>query len=156
MYSEYDSFLEQVRYPLRLGCLDLSGWPVVVSLWYIWENGQLYCATQANARVVGYLEKNPSCGFEISNQSPPYCGVRGRAVAQILPERGPEILEKLLDRYLMGKDDRLVARLKKNIDQEVAVCLVPQQMTSWNFSKRMAKITLPFDQNDICPPNTAD
>ena len=97
-----ERYLAETRIPLRLSCLSDSGWPVVLSLWYLFEDGHLYCATPQTAKVVGYLTGEPRCAFEIASDLPPYCGVRGRALATIEQARGVEILERLLERYLGG------------------------------------------------------
>ncbi len=102
-------FLDRTRIPLRLACTTESGWPFVLSLWYVFQDGVLYCATQESARIVTYLRLNPQCAFEIAADLPPYCGARGRARAEIDPGRGPEILELLLERYLQDTDNPLSA-----------------------------------------------
>ena len=102
-----EQFLTEVQIPLRLSCMSNSGWPAVISLWYLYEEGNLYCATPEAAKVVAYLNEEPRCAFEIAADQPPYCGVRSRALATIEPERGLEILERLLERYLGGTDNAL-------------------------------------------------
>ena len=90
--SAVQQYLAEIQIPIRLSCLDESGWPVVLSLWYLFEDGMLYCATPQKAKVVAYLETEPRCAFEIASDQPPYCGLRGQALASIEPERGLEIL----------------------------------------------------------------
>ncbi len=89
------AYLEAVRIPLRLSCLTTSGWPIVLSLWYLHEAGRLYCATLATARVVEYLRREPRCGFEVGADQPPYCGVRGQARAEIDPALGQDAPARL-------------------------------------------------------------
>lgn len=150
MSNSIAHYLEQTVIPLRLGCVDLSGWSCVVSLWYLYENGLLYCATKDSAKVVEYLRKNPRCGFEVAGDMPPYCGVRGRATAEIIPEQGQAILEKLVVRYLGGTDTPLGQQLLANSENEVAIVLNPVQITHWNFSKRMKHENQSSSQK-VCP-----
>lgn len=130
-------YLTEARIPLRLSCVSDSGWPVVLSLWYLFEDDTLYCATPKRARVVNYLMRKPRCAFEVASDLPPYCGVRGRALATIEPERGVAILERLLERYLGGKDNALARQLLSRPQPEVAIRLAPLSYHTWNFTDRM-------------------
>lgn len=133
------TYLEETQIPLRLACVRESGWPVVLSLWYLYDAGALYCATPASARVVAYLTADPRCSFEVASDQPPYCGVRGRTRATIDQERGMEILERLLIRYVGGTDNPLARNLLGRPEPEVAIRLELERTVTWNFSKRMTK-----------------
>ena len=150
---EMKTYLESVRIPLRLACTTESGWPMAVSLWFKHQNGRLFCATQKSARVVSYLQNDPRCAFEISADLPPYCGVRGQAIASIDESIGVEILEQLLVRYLGGMDSSLARILIAKSDDEVAIILKPIKVYTWDFSSRMQDIILPYyDLTDkVCP-----
>ena len=78
-----EKYLQETKIPIRLSCVMESGWPAILSLWYLFEKGSLYCATPENAKVVSYLHAEPRCSFEVASVQPPYCGVRGRAIAVI-------------------------------------------------------------------------
>jgi len=136
----YAAYLNQARIPIRLSCRTGSGWPVVLSLWYIYRDGLLYCATDAGARVVKYLKNEPRCGYEIAADLPPYCGVRGQARARIDQDLGPEILEALLIRYLGGTENSLAEALLKDVDREVALVLEPVNCFQWDFTPRMESV----------------
>jgi hypothetical protein len=133
-----EQYLKEILIPLRLSCGSTSGWPVVLSLWYLYEDGDLFCATPQAARVVSYLEGESRCAFEVASDQPPYCGVRGRALASIQEDRGTEILERLLIRYLGGIDNNLAVQLLSRKEPEVAIRLKPISYHTWNFSDRMA------------------
>lgn len=138
--KEYQKFLENSRIPVRLACKTESGWPMILSLWFIYLDGSLYCATRKNARIVAYLLHNEQCAFEIAGDQPPYCGVRGQARATVDQTRGVEILERLLDRYLGDRTSSLAVKLLKNSQDEVAIRLDPINLYSWNFSTRMKDV----------------
>lgn len=144
-----ESYLQEVKIPLRLSCLTESGWPAILSLWYLYEEGAIYCATPEHARVVTYLRAQSRCAFEIAADQPPYCGLRGRAVAEIDEERGIDILKSLLLRYTGGIDNPLARRLLGRTAPEVAIRLTPQKIVTWNFSERMAE--LPGQRMKVCP-----
>ena len=135
--DEIEQYLTEMKIPLRLSCVTDSGWPVGLSLWYLYEDGHLYCATQANARVVDYLQQDTRCAFEVAGDQPPYRGVRGQATAVILPDQGLEILSRLLVRYLTGTDNPLAQKLLSRPTPEVALRITPVNMTTWDFENRM-------------------
>ena len=145
-----EEYLKETNIPVRLSTATASGWPIVLSLWYLYEEGGLYCATPESAVVVTCLRQEPRCGFEVAADQPPYCGVRGRALARIDEDRGLEILERLLIRYLGGIDNSLARNLLTRPSPEVAIRLELQSAYTWNFSRRMADLL--FDKNGkICP-----
>jgi hypothetical protein len=145
-----EEYLQVIKIPLRLSCVDEDGWPVVLSLWFLYEDGTFYCATPERARVVGYLRREPRCAFEVAADLPPYCGVRGRAVATIDQGTGWQVLEQLLVRYLGGTDNPLARTLLNRDEPEVAIRLEPQSFHSWNFSQRMKGSTPSIDDKP-CP-----
>jgi len=123
--------------PLRLACASASGHPQIVSLWYLWHEGALWCATSPRARVVGWLERDPRCAFEVASDAPPYRGVRGRARASLDPARGGEILELLVDRYLGSHETSFARWLLARAPDEMAIRLEPRALASWDFAGRM-------------------
>ena len=135
--ADVRNYLEQMRIPLRLSCATESGWPMILSLWYLYEEGALLCATRETAKIVSFLKRDPRCAFEISGETPPYSGIRGQATASILPERGGEVLARLLVRYLGDTDKPLARRLLAHSDSEVAIKIEPVNLFTWDFTKRM-------------------
>lgn len=131
------SFLQQMRIPVRLAAVMRTGWPLVVSLWYLYENGRLYCATQKTAKIVTHLGREPRCAFEVAADQPPYRGVRGQGKARISPSRGPEILTRLLERYLGGTSSSLAKRLLARSADEVVIEIEPTTLSTWDFTTRM-------------------
>ena len=125
------------KIPIRIAFLKPDGVPNIISLWYEEIEGKIYCATQKTAKIVSYLEKNPNCGFEIASDKPPYKGTRGSGVAKIVDERGEEILEILMDKYLGKKESNLSKILKNNAKKEVAIEITPQQVFHYDYSVRM-------------------
>jgi len=137
--DEIEKYLDGMKIPLRLSCVTDSGWPVGLSLWYLYEDGDFYCATQADARVVDYLQQDPRCAFEVAGDQPPYRGVRGQGTAVILPDQGLEMLNQLLMRYLGNVDNPLAQKLLSRPTPEVALRITPVNFTTWDFTQRMKK-----------------
>lgn len=132
------TLLTDLTIPLRLSCLNQTGWPIILSLWYeLGNDGLLYCATQESARVVRYIRRDNRCSFEVSVEDPPYKGVRGKATAVVDKTRGAEILERLLVRYLGNKSNPLASKLLAKSETEVAIVVRPTRLFYWDYTKRM-------------------
>lgn len=128
------------KIPIRLGCLKPSGHPLIISLWYVLIDKKIYCATQGTAKLVSYLRKNPNCGFEIAADKPPYKGTRGEGTVKIISERGPEILDVLIEKYLGKKESTLSKFLKQKASSEVAIEITPQKIFNYDYTQRMKDI----------------
>jgi hypothetical protein len=137
MLNNVKDYLNDTIIPLRLSGTNTSGWPFVMSLWYIYLDDKIYLATIKTAKVVKYLFNDPKCAFEIASDIPPYCGIRGHAKAKIIESRGDEILKILLNRYLGGIDNPLAQKLLSRPVPEVAIELTPIKLYQWNYSDRM-------------------
>ena len=148
--SETEQYLSEIRIPLRLSCITASGWPSVLSLWYLYREGNLYCATQETAKVVSYLRHDPRCAFEIAADQPPYCGVRGQGMAVLDVQLGSEILQQLLTRYLGSTDSPLAQRLLAQSQHEMAIIIQPSKVFTWNYTSRM-KDTVLTEDSKLCP-----
>lgn len=136
--AEIAAFLESQLIPIRLAVHDTTGSPWVMSLWFLHDDGRFWCATNRRAKLVSYLQDDPRCGFEVAGDMPPYRGIRGKGVAQLVPERGGEMLVRLLQRYGIDPASALAKSLLAKSDQEVAVSIVPSRVSSWDFTDRMA------------------
>jgi nitroimidazol reductase NimA-like FMN-containing flavoprotein (pyridoxamine 5'-phosphate oxidase superfamily) len=137
------AFLEEAVIPIRLAVGDETGGPLVLSVWFVPDAGGLWCATNRGARLIRYLESDPRCGFEIAADAPPYRGVRGQGQASLHPEQGEAILRRLLSRYAIDPASGLARMLLAKAEQEVAIRITPERLTSWDFSRRMQGATKP-------------
>ncbi len=132
-----ESFLSSQTIPVRLGCETPTGHPWLVSLWYLYRDDRLWCATEADAAVVSYLEYDPEVAFEVSTNDPPYAGVRGRGTATIEPDPEKTLLRDLLERYLGGTDSDLGRRLLVDDRDEVTIAIEPAVVYGWDYADRM-------------------
>ena len=131
------SFLHECVIPIRLGCITGDGSPLICSLWYLYDDGALWCATQETASVVTLLKNKPHCGFEVAPETMPYRGVRGQGRVTLSANDGPEILLRLIDRYLGTRESGFASWLIDRSATEVAIRIEPDWLTSWDFSSRM-------------------
>ena len=113
-----------------------------MSLWFVYEQGRLYCATQESSKLIYHLRQNPRCAFEIAGDQPPYRGLRGQAEVILSSELGPAILERLIRRYLKGLETPLGKRLLSQAVNEVAIEIKPLRIFQWDYTNRM-KNSLP-------------
>jgi nitroimidazol reductase NimA-like FMN-containing flavoprotein (pyridoxamine 5'-phosphate oxidase superfamily) len=135
--QQIDAFLRAAVIPIRLACSDKEGVPLICSLWYLYADDALWCATQQSASVVALLERAPDCAFEVAPESMPYRGVRGQGRVTVLPDEGPAILQQLIDRYLDTRDSQFAVWLTSRATNEVAIKIEPDWLTSWDFGSRM-------------------
>ena len=128
------------KIPIRIGFIKSNGYPSIISLWYIDIDGKIYCATEKTAKIIQYLETNPSCGFEIASDQPPYKGSRGEGIVKIIPSKGPEILNLLIKKYLGEKESTLSKFLRGHSQNEIAIEITPTKIFHYDYSKRMKGI----------------
>ena len=138
--TEAESYLVDRTIPIRVACRTPSGGLWMLSLWYRYRDGAFHCATGADADIVRYLRNDPGVSFEVSDNEPPYKGVRGAGTATIERDDGKEQLEDLLERYLGGTENDLAARLLDADREEVRIRIEPTKLYSWDFSDRMADV----------------
>lgn len=134
--GEIESFLQNAEIPVRIGCRTPSGGLWMLSLWYHYADGQLHCATSADADVVSYLEYDSEVAFEVSTNEQPYAGVRGRGTASVADDPEKSALRELLERYQGGTDTQLGRRLLREERDEVAIAIEPSVVYGWDFGER--------------------
>jgi nitroimidazol reductase NimA-like FMN-containing flavoprotein (pyridoxamine 5'-phosphate oxidase superfamily) len=138
MISESDmKYLLGAAVPLRLAFVTNSGWPIIVSLWYVHQDQKLYCATHKSAKILSHLRSGQRCAFEIGNNEPPYRGIRGRGIVTLRQGRGEQVLRTLLSRYLKNVDSPLAKRLLARSQDEIVIEIRPERVYSWDFTDRM-------------------
>ncbi len=136
--SEVDDFLDTAVIPMRLAAVGPTGWPLIVSLWFLRHGDEILAATRPSSTLVAFLTQEPKCGFEIAGDEPPYKGVRGRAEVIVDDHAGGPVLEMLLTKYLGGTSSPLAKKLMGNAADEVCLRLQPRSIISWDFTRRMS------------------
>lgn len=134
--AEIEKYLRSIVIPIRLASSG-SEWPLVQSLWFLYDDQALWCCTQTDALVVERLRADPRCAFEVAGDAPPYRGVRGHGVASLHADRAAVVLERLIERYLGGDESSLARWLRSRLSSEVAIRIGELSVTSWDYSPRM-------------------
>jgi hypothetical protein len=135
---QIEQYLRETCIPVRLAFLATDGAPLLCSLWYLYDSGFIWCATQRGARLTALLARDGRCAFEVAGDDPPYRGVRGQGEASLCVAEGPDVLLRLIDRYLHRRDSGFARWLVARSDQEVAIRIRPRWLTSWDFGARMS------------------
>mgnify|MGYP001811685180 FL=1 len=124
---------------MRLAANTSSGFPVLLSLWFMPEGDELLAAVHRDARIVNRLRADPRCAFEIAPNEPPYFGVRGQGTASLDTAGASELLERLLVRYLGNTDSKLGRFLLSRADEELVIRLSPNWLGTWDYRERMSE-----------------
>jgi nitroimidazol reductase NimA-like FMN-containing flavoprotein (pyridoxamine 5'-phosphate oxidase superfamily) len=135
--SQIQAFLDDTVIPIRIASAGRTS-PLVQSLWFLYDEDALWCASQVDSVLTRRLHADPRCGFEIAGDLPPYRGVRGSGRAELLPERAATVLPRLISRYLGDEPSPLATWLLSRVDSEVAIRISDLRVTSYDFTSRMA------------------
>lgn len=130
-------FLAETQIPMRLAANTDSGFPIVLSLWFLAQDEEILAVVHRDARIAKRLKADARCAFEIAPDEPPYRGVRGQATASLSSDGAAPLLERLLDRYLGSTDSSLGDFLLARAEEELIVRLRPIWIASWDYSRRM-------------------
>ncbi len=134
---QIEQFLLDANIPVRLSCLSGNGAPLICSLWYLYDDGAVWCATQRSAQISKLLRADPRCAFEVAGDAAPYRGVRGQGRVTLSEAAGPALILRLIDRYLQRRDSAFAQWLIARQNDELAIRIEPQWLTSWDYTARM-------------------
>ncbi|MDA0261573.1 MAG: pyridoxamine 5'-phosphate oxidase family protein [Proteobacteria bacterium] len=135
---DIEGYLDKTVLPLRLAATSENGWPMVVSLWFLYDGGALLCATKRSARIAESLISSPRCGFEIARETAPYFGIRGQGIASVSDDDAIATLNRLADRYLGHDQNHFRQWLMRTAEDEILIQIRPVAFQSWDYRKRMA------------------
>ena len=143
--SDPHTFLSEARVPLRLS-LAREDQPIIVPLWFIYEQEALWCACHRSSYLVKRIKRDAAdpaeglpCAFDVSTNDAPYKGVRGVGRVTLNAAMGGEKLERLAGRYLDNTQSDFASWLLSRRDDEEALCIRPERLYAWDFSERMSR-----------------
>lgn len=137
--EQVTEYLTEATIPVRIACYRPEAGLWIVSLWEEYETGQLSCATGVESALAGFLRADEQVAVEVSENHPPYRGVRGSGTASLRPDEDKQLLRSLLERHLGGTDSDLAATLLDPSREEVRIDIDLEDGYTWDFSDRMAE-----------------
>ena len=136
------AFLANTAVPAHLACHDNNGFPLICSLWFYYHDEYLWCVSNEKSHVVKLLRANNKVAFEISQNTPPYLGIRGRGEATLLREPAADLLATMFSRYQIATDSKLAKWLLGRIDTEYAIRIDIKRISAWDYTQRMLEQTI--------------
>ena len=131
------NYLDTIILPCRLASIDQNSFPQVTSMWFLHNKKCIYLSARSKSLICARIKRNDKVGFEIAGENPPYSGVRGRGRATLIEAVSEPVLEKLIKKYLGTTNSSLAKWLLSHPQSESTIKIVPEWMTSWDYSNRM-------------------
>ena len=135
--QDTEQWLADCAWPIRLACIASDGFPRVVSVWFLYRDGEFLSVSHRNSSLVKLLKASAKVGFEVSPNEPPYHGVRGQGSAVLSEEGAGEVLQAVIDRYLGRGNSALSEWLLSRVEEEVLIRVRPHRFFSWDYRNRM-------------------
>ena len=125
--------------PAFLATLDPAGFPRVLPIWFLWEDGSFYLSSAPQSRHVQDLAHDSHAGLTLAveeGQTPmgyrPFRQIMVRGKAQILPDTDAVWAQKLIRKYIVG--DAAVQRAKLEEEKShVVIVLRPERFLTTGF-----------------------
>jgi len=117
------AFLTSGKINLQFGSIDEKNEPNIHPVWYIYENGKFYFATETKSKKIQNIKQNKTVYFSIANEKEPFIGVRGKGQSKILEnrEQNSQITKKIISKYLGNKESELANGIMDEIEQGLGV-----------------------------------
>jgi hypothetical protein len=135
--DELAFYLEQPHI-MRIGIVDVrDGFPIVHPVWYYYEHGRFFVATDRGGQKARALRKNPALYFLIDSDPAdgPPLGVRGRASAAVVdnPEYATRVTRRNIVRYLGSEEGKTAEKLLEMGSESCVIEITPQYLATWKF-----------------------
>ncbi len=112
--------------PVRLASQSPNGFPLISTLWSIYEDGIFWCITQHSTLLRRNLAVNPRCAFEIALIDKRFKLLRGQGLASLDLKDGGRMTERIIDRYLGDPNGPIAAGMRKQVATEYAIAVRPR------------------------------
>src|SRR5919198_5384419 len=140
--AEVNQFLENSKLNIQLATVDEEGYPNIQPVWFFYDKdvGKIYAGTSKRSKKVQNMQRNPDkTYFSIDDESFPYKGVKGKAVASISEDisKNIRIMEKINLKYLGTLEHAWANNIMENTRNgtEIVIELTPTYFSAWDFSK---------------------
>ena len=140
--AEVNQFLENSKLNIQLATVDEEGYPNIQPVWFFYDKdvGKIYAGTSKRSKKVQNMQRNPDkTYFSIDDESFPYKGVKGKAVASISKDvsKNTKIMEMINLKYLGTLEHAWAKNIMENTRNgtEIVIELTPTYFSAWDFSK---------------------
>lgn len=121
--------LLELDLPARLATLDPDGYPRVVPIWFLWADGVFHMTSLRQRVHVSDIRRDPRAAICIDVEDPETrrnCQIRGRGIAELLPEH-EEWTRRITLKYVLGPDAAREAERRAAMDR-VLIRLCPERL----------------------------
>jgi general stress protein 26 len=125
--------------PAHLATLDPAGFPRIVPLWFLWEDGCFYLSSGLQSRHVQDLMRDPHVGLCVTVEGDqtemgyrPFRQVMVRGYAQVQPDPDAIWSRKLINKYITGQAG--VVRAEREVGKShIVIVLRPERFLTTGF-----------------------
>ncbi len=125
--------------PAHLATLDSAGFPRIVPLWFLWEDGSFYLSSGLQSRHVQDLARDPRVGLCITIEEGqteagyrPFRQIMVRGEASVQPDTDAIWARKLISKYITGQAG--VVRVEREAGKShVVIVLRPERFLTTGF-----------------------
>ena len=131
--------LVSLAMPAHLATLDPAGFPRVIPIWFLWEDGSFYLSSGPQSRHVQDLGRDPRAGLCLTIEESqtetgyrPFRQIMVRGLAHVLPDTDASWARKLIGKYIPGEAGMRRARLEAG-KPHVVIVLRPERFLTTGF-----------------------
>jgi hypothetical protein len=129
--NDIETLLREHHSPVRLASQSLNGYPLISTLWFLYEDECFWCITQAATLMRRNLEADPRCAFEIALTGARYKLLRGQGDATLDLADGARVTERMIARYIRDPAGEVAQKLRAQIPTEYAIRIRPRWVRGW-------------------------
>jgi nitroimidazol reductase NimA-like FMN-containing flavoprotein (pyridoxamine 5'-phosphate oxidase superfamily) len=125
--------------PAHLATLDPAGFPRVIPIWFLWEEGTFYLSSGPESRHVRDLARDPRAGLCLTVEESqtetgyrPFRQIMVRGKAHVLPDTDANWARKLIGKYIHGEAGVRRAQLEAG-KPHVVIVLRPERLLTTGF-----------------------
>jgi nitroimidazol reductase NimA-like FMN-containing flavoprotein (pyridoxamine 5'-phosphate oxidase superfamily) len=125
--------------PAHLATLDPAGFPRVIPIWFLWEDGIFYLSSGPQSRHVQDLARDPRAGLCITVEEGqteagyrPFRQIMVRGYAHVQPDTDAMWAHKLIGKYITGQAGMLRAQRIAG-EPLVVIVLRPERFLTTGF-----------------------
>ena len=125
--------------PAHLATLDPAGFPRIIPIWFLWEDGIFYLSSGPQSRHVSDLARDPRAGLCITVEEGqteagyrPFRQIMVRGYAHVQPDIDELWARKLIGKYITGEAGVRRAKLIAG-EPLVVIVLRPERFLTTGF-----------------------